>query len=124
MPPPEFLPETINKVFKEGASCLSISCWNAAGTMFRQCLDIATKSLIPEDGVENLKSSQRNNLGPRIKWLIEEKRIPKELEELATCIRQDGNDGAHDGTLGETDAMDLLDFTVHLLECLYTRHKN
>ena len=78
MPPPEFLPETINKVFKEGASCLSISCWNAAGTMFRQCLDIATKSLIPEDGVENLKSSQRNNLGPRIKWLIEEKRIPKE----------------------------------------------
>jgi hypothetical protein len=35
-------------------------------------------------------------------------------------VREDGNDGAHDGTLGKEDAEDLLDFTTALLERIYT----
>ncbi|MEO9303158.1 DUF4145 domain-containing protein [Acinetobacter pittii] len=43
-----------------------------------------------------------------------------DLEELSRCIKDDGNDAAHDGTIGETEANDLLDFTYELLERVYT----
>ena len=35
-------------------------------------------------------------------------------------MREDGNDGAHQGTLTKEDAEDLLDFTFLLLERIYT----
>ncbi|KQS48531.1 hypothetical protein ASG20_14190 [Sphingomonas sp. Leaf198] len=43
-----------------------------------------------------------------------------ELADLADCVREDGNDGAHDGTLGKADAEDLVDFTQQLLERVYS----
>jgi hypothetical protein len=42
------------------------------------------------------------------------------LRELSTCIKDDGNDGAHAGTLKRSDADDLLDFIVAMLERMYT----
>jgi hypothetical protein len=49
--PPEHLPPEIEAVFKEGATCLAVGCFNAAATMFRLSVDLATKSLLPtEDG--------------------------------------------------------------------------
>jgi hypothetical protein len=42
------------------------------------------------------------------------------VREISTCIREDGNDGAHQGTLTKEDAEDLLDFTTALLERLFT----
>jgi hypothetical protein len=45
------------------------------------------------------------------------------LRELASCVREDGNDGAHAGTLSKEDAEDLLDFTCALLERLITEPK-
>jgi hypothetical protein len=42
------------------------------------------------------------------------------LRELAKCIREDANDGAHVGNLSKEDAEDLLDFTTTLLERLFT----
>jgi hypothetical protein len=59
-------------------------------------------------------------LAPRLAWLLDNRYLPGELRELSTCIREDGNDAAHDGTLEKADAEDLLDFTVALLERLYT----
>ncbi|PSS68757.1 hypothetical protein AYI85_12865 [Shewanella algae] len=53
-------------------------------------------------------------------WLFDNNRWPSSLRELAVCIRQDGNDGAHDGDLGEDEAEDLLDFTNLFLEEIYT----
>ena len=41
-----------------------------------------------------------------------------DLFQLSQCVRDDGNDGAHAGTLGNEDAEDLLDFTTALLERL------
>jgi len=41
--PPEYLPKTIEEVFKEGTTCLAVGCYNAAGTMFRLCVDLATR---------------------------------------------------------------------------------
>jgi hypothetical protein len=46
--------------------------------------------------------------------------LPESLRDLSTCVREDGNDGAHTGTLSKEDAEDLLDFTKILLERIYT----
>jgi hypothetical protein len=118
--PPEHLPTDIKAAFEEGATCLSVGCVNAAATMFRLCVDIATRSLLPKEDEEGLNARVRRNLGLRLPWLIDNGRLPEALRELSTCVKEDGNDGAHVGTLGEDDAQDLLDFTVALLERLYT----
>ncbi|MCF8151081.1 MAG: DUF4145 domain-containing protein [Sulfuritalea sp.] len=118
--PPEHLPPEILSVFSEGATCLAVGCFNAAGTMFRLCVDLATKSLLPEADANGLNSKIRRNLGLRLPWLFEQGLLPTALQELSSCIKEDGNDGAHDGTLGKEDAEDLLDFTFALLERMYT----
>ncbi|MDR9498840.1 MAG: DUF4145 domain-containing protein [Hydrogenovibrio sp.] len=120
--PPEHLPEQIDSIFREGASCMAIGCNNAAATMFRLCLDLATQSLLPENA-EGLNSKVRRNLGLRLPWLFDQEILPEALRELSACIKDDGNDGAHEGVLGEEDAADILDFTFILLERLYTEPK-
>lgn len=52
--------------------------------------------------------------------MIDAKILPESLRELSKCVREDGNDGAHAGTLVKDDAEDLLDFTSALLERIYT----
>ena len=37
-PPPDYLPENIRLAFEEGSMCLSVKCFNAAGTMFSRPL--------------------------------------------------------------------------------------
>lgn len=118
--PPEFLPPDIEAVFKEGATCMAVGCFNAGGTMFRLCLDMATKSFMPEENDNGLNSKIRRSLGLRLVWLFDTGVIPRSLEDLAACVKEDGNDGAHEGTLTKADAEDLLDFTVALLQRLYT----
>jgi Domain of unknown function (DUF4145) len=126
---PEHLPPDISGAFREGASCFSIGCYNAAATMLRLCLDLATRPLLPPH-VENVgdkvgapNSRQRRDLGLRLQWLFERNKLPSDLAELAKCIREDANDGAHVGNLGKADAEDLLDFTLVLLERLFTEPK-
>jgi len=121
--PPEHLPDQIRNAFNEGAACLSIDCFNAAGSMFRLCVDLVTRPFLPdpEDKAKGQPNSrQRRDLGLRLAWMFDNKILPSELRELATCIREDGNDGAHAGTLKKEDADDLLDFTIALLERLIT----
>lgn len=121
--PPDYLSENIDAVFREGAACLSIKCFNAAGTMFRLCIDLATRAMLPAEEAEGLNSKVRRNLGLRLKWLLSNKILPEALGELSSCVKDDGNDGAHEGTLKEADAEDLLDFTYALLERIYTEPK-
>lgn len=121
--PPEHVPEDITKIFREAATCIAVQCWNAAGCMFRTCLDLATKPLLPEAESEGLNSKTRRDLGLRLPWLINNDLLPESLRELSSCVREDGNDGAHAGTLVKEDAEDLLDFTVALLERIYTEPK-
>lgn len=118
--PPLDLPAPIAKVFAEGATCMSVGCYNAAATMFRLCIDLATKSMLPESDVDGLNNKVRRNLGFRLPWLFKHGHIPTALEELSLCIKEDGNDGAHEGTLEKVDAEDIMDFTRMLLERLYT----
>jgi len=118
--PPEHLPEEIAAAFTEGAKCLAISCHNAAATMFRLCVDIATRQMIPEADEPGLNAKVRRNLGFRLPWLFDTGRLPEALRDLSSCVKEDGNDGAHEGTLLKGDADDLLDFTTALLERIYT----
>lgn len=121
---PEHLPEEIAKAFNEGTRCLAIGCHNAAAAMFRLCLDLATKSLLPEQGTDaGPKNHERRNLAPRLEWLFNSKRLPTGLQDLSTAVKDYGNDGAHDGNLDENEADDLYDFAFALLEELYTRPK-
>jgi hypothetical protein len=106
-PPPDHLPDNIS----------------AAGTMFRLCVDHATVALLPEANENGLNSAVRRSLGLRLEWLFANGRLPEALRDLSHAVKEDGNDGAHAGILQEQDAEDLLDFTVALLERLYTEPK-
>lgn len=117
--PPEFLPEHINNAYEEGAKCLAIGCYNAAATMFRLCLDYATKDLVP-DGEQGPAQKIKRSLGLRMEWLFDNHLLPESLRELAECVKDDGNDGAHEGILDKAAAEDLEDFAYLFLERLYT----
>lgn len=121
--PPEHLPENIKAAFQEGAACYSIECYNAASCMFRLCLDLLSKPLLPDPknaDVHQPSDFVRRTLGPRLNWLFKEGLLPKDLERLATSVKDDGNDGAHAGNLTRADCDDLIDFTTVILERLIT----
>jgi hypothetical protein len=121
--PPGFLPEDVLRIYTEAVSCLAIRCYNASATMFRLCLDLATRPLLPDQDDKSVKqpsSKERRELGLRLEWMFANGLIPSALKELSGCVREDANDAAHRGTLGKEDAEDLLDFTDALLERLIT----
>lgn len=123
VPPPKYLPKDILNAFSEGVTCCSTGCYNASAAMFRLCVDLATKSFLPPrdaQGSEQPNEKTRRDLGLRLPWLFERNILPRNLEALAKCIKEDGNDGAHAGNILEVDALDLQDFTTVLLERLYT----
>ena len=117
---PDHVPKSIVDAFNEGATCMAVNCFNGGGTMFRLCIDHATRELLPENDESGLNRQIRRSLGLRVQWLLDNTRLPEALRDLSTCIREDGNDGAHAGTLTKPEAEDLLDFTLLLLERLYT----
>ena len=88
--------------------------------MYRLCIDIVTRDMLPAENVFGLNSGIRRNLGLRLPWLFDNGNLPESLRELSKCVREDGNDGAHTGTITKTDADDLLDFTTIFLERIYT----
>lgn len=118
--PPEYLPDDIEAIFKEGAKCLSVGCFNAAGAMFRLCLDITTKNLLNQNTELTPAASDKKTIHSRLHWLFTSHILPISLKNLSRCIKDDGNDAAHDGSLSKEDAADLLDFTYILLERVYT----
>ena len=121
--PPEHLHNDVKNAFSEGAKCLSIGCYNAAGTMLRLCLDLSTRSLLPQEDADGLNAKTRRDLGLRLPWLFNNGKLPETLKALSSCVKEDGNDGAHAGTLVKEDAEDLLDFTIALLERIFTEPK-
>jgi hypothetical protein len=119
--PPQHLPENIVAVFNEGARSLAGACPNAAAAMFRLCVDLATTPLLPNG--EQPSNRVRRSLGLRLEWLFDNQKLSEALRELADCLKEDGNDGAHQGSLTMADAEDLMDFTVALLERMFTEPK-
>lgn len=122
---PENLDPLLEKIFREGATCKSVKCFNAAGTMFRLCVDLATRKLLPppDQESEGLTAKARRDLGLRLPWLFNKGLLSPDLKPLSDCIREDGNDAAHQGTLTESDAEDLQDFAFELLNRIYSEPK-
>lgn len=121
--PPEHLPADVAAAFREGAACMAIGCYNAGATMFRLCLDLATRAMLPMVDEADLNQKIRRSLGLRLNWLFEKNLLPEALRELSSCVKDDGNDGAHEGILGEQDAEDLSEFAFIMLERIYTEPK-
>jgi hypothetical protein len=115
--PPDYVPDNIASAFKEAVTCLSVECWNAAGAMFRLCVDLAIKPKLPQNAPPSLIKAP---LGPQLDWLFKNGVFPEEVEPPSSCIKDDGNDGVHAGILKREDAEDLLDFTTQLLERMFT----
>ena len=89
--------------------------------MFRKIVDQISKDKINSaPGGPPADKRTRFNLKPRLEWLFANNLLPKEVAALADSIREDGNDGVHNAPLGEAEALDVQDFTVELLEALYT----
>jgi hypothetical protein len=76
--------------------------------------------MLPSDEAEGLNARVKRDLGLRLPWMFKNGILPEDLKELSTCVREDGNDGAHTGTLTHEEAQDLQDFTTILLERIYT----
>lgn len=114
--PPKYVSKDIESAFIEGSTCFSVGCNNAAAAMFRLCIDLATKSFLPLDEVAGLNAKIRRDLGLRLPWLFDNRKLDSSLRDLSSCVKEDGNDGVHDGSLSKEDADDLLDFTYMLLE--------
>ena len=123
-PSPEHLPDSIAAAFQEGSKCLAVGCFNAAAAVFRLSLDLATKDLLPGEDVKNLDYSTRRFLARRLKWLFDNKKLPEVLRALSSVVKDEGDTGAHDGTIDEATAEDLIDFTERLLTQLYTEPAN
>ena len=117
---PKHLPPEVEKAFSEGAKAYSVGCWNASACMFRASIDIATRNLLPEENTDGLDDNIRRSLARRLKWLFNSGGLQKDLEGLTTCVKEDGNEAIHSTTLSKDDAIDLLEFTVALLERIYT----
>ena len=121
--PPSHLPPDVQKAFSEGARAHAVECWNASACMFRASIDLATRKLLPENDITGLDDNIRRSLARRLKWLFKSEILHRDLEVLATCVKEDGNEAIHSTTLVEEDAIDLLEFTVALLERIYTEPK-
>lgn len=115
---PEHVPADIAIVFSEGTECFAIECWNAAGAMFRKVVDLVSKARMPEGDPPD--AATKRILKRRLDWLFVNNHLPRDVQPLADCIREDGNDAVHEHPLGKAEAEDLLDFTVQLLEGVYT----
>lgn len=123
---PAHVDADIRLIFDEAAKCLSISCYQAAGSMFRKVLDVATRKMLPAQPDPEDKSHPdyiawkvRKDLRLRLDWLLQNGKLNAALEPIMDCVREDGNDAAHDN-IGVTEAQDLQDFTVVFLETVYT----
>lgn len=126
MLPPDHLPLDVERVFKEGAGSLANQYYNASGAMFRLCLDLTTKELTNSklDKVGSPISGVKNKtIHSRLEWLFDNDLLSSGLKDLAACVKDDGNDAAHDGSLTKADAEDLQDFCFELLEQVYTNPK-
>lgn len=120
---PQYLPPKLETIFIEATKCLALDCYNAAGSMFRLCLDITTKQILEENAHLSPSNNHKSSIHSRLNWIFEKQILNTNLEELSRCIKDDGNDAAHDGSLGKDDAYDLYDFTFELLEQIFTQRE-
>lgn len=103
----------VTRAFVQGLDNASRGHSDAAASMFRKALDIATRDLDV--------SFVGKNLATRIDLLAKAGRLTEDLKEWAHLIRLDGNQGAHDDDeLTAKEIAQLRDFTELFLTYTFT----
>ena len=108
---PLHTPETVARLYEQGFDSLRRGNWDAAGMMFRKCLESALRNLHP------LGSGSLFN---RINNLPPESGVTDAMKEWAHEIRGIGNESAHEGLESEEDAVAISNFTNTFLQYAYT----
>lgn len=114
---PEHVPDSIQAKFDEAAQCHANDCIVASSIMLRLCLEKVIKNLLKTN------EEQERKLFDGIKTLSEKNIISKKIYNFAEEIRSDGNYAAHEGEMSLENLEDLFDFTIALLEDVYTQPK-
>ena len=125
IPIPDHTPNGGIKIsFREAIRSYAAGNWNAAGCMFRSCIDLTTKQIIQKKIPNEYDRLKKLDLKRRLKELFNTNYLDVNLEGLARCIREDGNDAVHEVTLLKEDAEDLQDFAERLIISVFTIPEN
>jgi hypothetical protein len=109
---PKYLPDNIRGFYLQGLDSLRRGGYDAAGTMFRKCLDVGLKRIHPEG---------RGTLQKRIDALPSDLGITPAMKEWAHEIRDLGNDAAHEEEpFSESEAKALHAFAEMFLTYAFT----
>lgn len=117
----EHVPARIAGLFREANECRQMTWYEAAGSMYRKTLDVATKHIFTHDPRLSDKKPA-NALRSRIKAMGEMGILEHDIVELADIVALDGNDAVHDEdpyTKEEAEALE--DLTFDLLDRLFVR---
>lgn len=96
---PQHTPGNPRRYYLQGLNALRRDDYDAAGTMFRKCLDSALKALAP---------GGKGTLQQRIDKLPASTGVTDAMKEWAHVIREDGNDAAHEDDPFERNEAELL----------------
>jgi hypothetical protein len=111
---PQYLPDNIRLFYVQGVEALQRRSYDAAGPMFRRCLDVSLKIIHSE-------ANPRESIFKRIEGLPLELGVTPAMKSWAHQIRELGNDAAHeDEPVQEADAKALKSFTEMFLTYLFT----
>jgi hypothetical protein len=107
---PIFTPEVPAKRFASAEFNFQNGQHNAAASMYRSCLDLATKAL----------HAPGNTFNERLKWLREQGRVTADIKDWADHVRLDGNSALHDEEdISKEDATALRHFTTMFLRYVF-----
>lgn len=113
MEAPDGVSQAVQRAFLQGLDNAVRRNSDAAASMFRKAIDIATRELD--------QSLAGKVLAKRIDLLADAGRLTRDLQEWAHLIRLDGNQGAHDDVeLSTAEIAQLQDFTRLFLVYTFT----
>lgn len=105
-------PDRIARRFIEAEGGFRSGHWNSAVTMYRSCLDIATKQLAPNHA--------KLAMAKRIRAMSTDNQLPPAMADWADQVRLDGNEAVHgEDEFSEDEAAPLRHFTRMFLTYAY-----
>ena len=121
---PKFVPDKVLIPYQQAISNITSSNWDAAGTMARKTLDVATKDMVRTE-FETREEEQERLLKKPLHFRIEELEkhnlLTKALAELAYVLKNEGNDASHEEEpYAEDDARKIAEYAQALLTYIYT----
>jgi hypothetical protein len=121
---PDFLPERVAIPFRQAVSNVSASNWDAAGTMARKTLEVATKDLcrnkVADEEMQE-KLIKKTWLKGRIARLFDLGILTRDLADLAGLIKDEGDEAAHEEEpYSENEARELVGYAQVLLTYVYS----